>query len=220
MVQTPPKPPIDTAFIPNHWHQAAWDSFAAIADHPDQQKAKCYYFQSQMRVEIIGVGPNHAIYNTLLTLAIGLFCMTRQSANRGLTNASYRKTGQTEAQPDISYYFGDVVSQIPDSNSVIDLDSYPAPHLAIEIAATSLNEDTGIKRMLYESLGIQEYWVVNVETNEILAFQILNDRGSQRITESIVLPGLEIAVLETALRSRQTQDDSQIMMMLMSDFQG
>jgi len=30
-------------------------------------------------------------------------------------------------------------------------------------------------------LGVKEYWVINVELNEILAFQILGINGSQRI---------------------------------------
>jgi hypothetical protein len=77
----------------------------------------------------------------------------------------------------------------------------------------------GMKRLLYESLGIKEYWVVNVEQGEIIAFEILSNQGSQRITTSIVLPGLAIGILEAALRSRSTQDDSQIMAQLMTQFQ-
>jgi Putative restriction endonuclease len=75
----------------------------------------------------------------------------------------------------------------------------------------------GFKRLLYEELGVREYWVVDVENARILAFQIL-DRGSQRITTSNVLPGLEIATLEAAFASRKTQDDSQIMATLMTQF--
>jgi Uma2 family endonuclease len=211
--------PIAT-FIPNQWQTADWDTFVAIADDPAHAKSKCYYFESQMQVETMGVGPNHAVDNTLLILAIGLFCMTRGIANRGLTNASYQKQNYSEAQPDISYYLGSTVQSIPDNNTVINLAIHSAPDLAIEIAATSLNEDLGTKRLLYEALGIKEYWVVNVEQSEIVAFQILGNQGSQRIYESMVLPGLDLSVLEEALRSRKTCDDSQIMSQLLTQFQG
>ncbi|MGB3238149.1 MAG: hypothetical protein WBB29_07625 [Geitlerinemataceae cyanobacterium] len=66
-------------------------------------------------------------------------------------------------------------------------------------------------------VSVREYWVVDVEKSQILAFQIL-ERGSQRITTSNVLPGLEIATLESALELRKTQDDSQIMANLMTEF--
>ncbi len=211
--------PIAT-FIPNQWQTADWDTFVAIADDPAHAKSKCYYFESQMQVETMGVGPNHAIYNGLIYAAIVLYCALKQIKSRGLINASYRKPDRTEAQPDISYYFNESAINIPDSNTIIDLETYPAPGLAIEIAATSLNEDLGTKRLLYESLGVKEYWVINVELNEILAFQILGINGSQRIYESIVLPGLDLGVLEEALRSRKTCDDSQIMSQLLTQFQG
>ena len=211
--------PIAT-FIPNQWQTADWDTFIAIADDPAYEKATCYYFESQMKVETMGVGPNHAVYNGLIYAAIVLYCALKQIQSRGLVNASYRKPDRTEAQPDISYYFNESAINIPDSNTIIDLATYPAPDLAIEVAATSLNEDLGTKRLLYESLGVKEYWVINVELNEILAFEILGVHGSQRIRKSIVLPGLDLNVLEEALRSRKACDDSQIMSQLLTQFQG
>ena len=165
----------------------------------------------------MGVGPDHAVENTLVTLAIGLFCMLKGIKVRGLINASYRKPGCQEAQPDASYYVNEKALLVPQGNTIVDLETYPAPDLAIEIAATSLNDDLGFKRLLYEELGVREYWVVDVENAQILAFQILN-LGSQRITTSKVLPGLEIATIEAALASRKTQDDSQIMAILMTQF--
>jgi hypothetical protein len=45
------------------------------------------------------------------------------------------------------------------------------------------------------------------------------ERGSRQIGASTVLPGLQMAVLEAALRDRKTQDDSQIMAGLMAQFQ-
>jgi Uma2 family endonuclease len=42
----------------------------------------------------------------------------------------------------------------------------------IEIANTSLSDDIGQKRLLYEDLGVAEYWVVDVVNIRIIAFTI------------------------------------------------
>ncbi len=206
------------AWKPNTWVPASWEEFVAISESPDQKKSGCYYYQHQMRIETMGVGPNHAIDNILITLAIGLFCMSKGIPVRGLTNASYRRTIRDEAQPDLSYYFGDKIDCIPETNSLLDLQSIAPPDLAIEIAASSLSDDLGTKRSLYQELGVSEYWVVNVETASIVAFNFQANHAA--IRTSLVLPGLEIEILEQALRDRSTQDDSQIMAMLLKQFQG
>lgn len=202
----------------NTWVNATWEEFLAIADAPAFNKATCYYFNHHMRIETMGIGPNHAVDNSLVHVAIVLYCAIKGIPLRSLINASYRQRDRQEAQPDSSYYLNEKAQSVPDSNTIIDLDTHPAPDLVIEIAATSLNDDLGFKRLLYEELGIQEYWVIDVENAQIFAFRIL-DRGSQRITTSNVLPGLTIATLEAALQSRNTSDDSQIMAMLMQQFQ-
>ncbi len=206
-----------SAWQPNVWLTASWEDFVAISESPEQTKSSCYYYQHQMRIETMGIGPSHAIDNTLITLAIGLFCMSKGISIRGLTNASYRRTTSDEAQPDISYYFGNEIHSIPATNSLLDLQSIAPPDLAIEIAASSLSDDLGLKRALYKELGVAEYWVVDVETATIVAFSF-QDENTQ-ITDSLVLPGLELSILEQALRDRRTQDDSQIMAMLLKRFQ-
>jgi Uma2 family endonuclease len=217
MTLTLDTPSAPTLAMENAWVRASWDTFLALAEQPELAHAKFYYYQSQLRIETMGVGANHAIDNGLLYAAIVLYCALTGLMSRGLINASYQRSGHQEAQPDISFYVGSAVQTIPQSNELIDLDRTPAPNLAIEIAATSLNDDLGKKRLLYEELGIQEYWVVDVEESMILAFQ-MKEGGSFRIQTSQVLPNLELSVLEQALRDRKTQDDSQIMQSLLQQF--
>ena len=45
--------------------------------------------------------------------------------------------------------------------NIVNLDRYPAPDLVVEIAKTTLLDDLGTKRSLYEELGVAEYWVVD-----------------------------------------------------------
>jgi Uma2 family endonuclease len=82
------------------------------------------------------------------------------------------------------------VQLAPTGSSVVNLDSNPAPDLAIEIAYTSLSDDLGEQRILYEDLEVAEYWVVDVKKARITAFTIIASGGSQRISVSEVLPGL------------------------------
>lgn len=88
----------------------------------------------------------------------------------------------------------------------------------IEVSKITLLDDRGNKRTLYEELGVSEYWVVDVEKAQILAFQMI-DRGSKRVDESQVLPGLELSVLETALRQSRETDQSQVGAWLLTQFQ-
>nr|WP_293141886.1 Uma2 family endonuclease [Okeania sp. SIO3I5] len=82
---------------------------------------------------------------------------------------------------------------MPRGTSVVGLDIYPSPDLVIEIANTSLADDKGEKRLIYEDLKVKEYWVVDVKNVDIIAFTVVNN-GSKRIRESQILPGLVISV--------------------------
>jgi Uma2 family endonuclease len=211
MVQLQPKLLTDT------WVNASWDEYLQWVEDPTHCKAKGYYFNQQMRVETMGVGPNHAADNSVIHIAITLFCALKGIPLKGLINCSYRKTRVREAQPDVSYYVGNRANLAPQGSSVVNLDETPPPDLAIEIADSSLNDDLGKKRLLYEEIGISEYWVVDVENARILAFQII-DQGSKRIDVSQVLAGLEIAVLQQVLEMARELDDSQMVNALMTQF--
>lgn len=164
------------------------------------------------------IGNDHACDHTVVIVAVGLFSALRNITLTGRDNCTYRKTGHSEAQPDVSYYIGDAASAIPWGTTIIDLDQYPAPTLVIEIANTSLADDKGEKRLLYEALGVGEYWVVDVANVQILAFAIA-DGGSKRITESQVLPGLNLSLLEDTLRRTRETPQSEVIRWLLTQFQ-
>ncbi|NEP91371.1 MAG: Uma2 family endonuclease [Okeania sp. SIO2C2] len=200
------------------WISATWDEYLQTIENPIYAKAKSYYYQGKFRIEMSPVSHDHASDNTLISIAIGIFCSLKNIDNKGLTNCSYRKIGFQEVQPDISYHIGDNANIIPWGTSIVDLGTYPPPDLVIEIANTSLSDDKGEKRLIYEDLKIKEYWIVDVKNVDIIAFTMV-DGGSKRITESIVLPGLVIDVLKAALQQSRSINQNQVIASLLSQFQ-
>ncbi|AFY60200.1 Uma2 family endonuclease [Synechococcus sp. PCC 6312] len=200
------------------WLPVAWDEFEALVSDSSYDKTKCYYYNGHMRLEMPPVSHDHAENDNTMAWSINLFGLARTIPLKVLSNCSYRKVGSRECQPDISCYVGDQVAAVPFGSGIIDLNIYPAPDLVIEVAKTSLFDDLSVKRFLYESLGVKEYWVVDVEKIEITAY-VIADEGSNRIQVSQVLPGLAFTVLEEALRRSRETDQSQVGAWLLSQFQ-
>ena len=210
---------LQTKLITDNWVVASWDEFIQISEDPAYQKAKCYYHNGQMKIETAPVSPDRASNHGLILFAIILYCTIKGIAINGLDRCSYRKTGVREAQPDISYYIGERSQLAPTGSAVVNLDNVPPPDLAIEIADTSLADDIGQKRLLYEELQVAEYWVVDVQNAQIIAFAIIANNGSRRITQSEILPRLPISLLEEALRRSRNDNLSQVGAWLLAQFQ-
>ncbi|NJK75896.1 MAG: Uma2 family endonuclease [Richelia sp. CSU_2_1] len=201
------------------WVVASWEEFIEMADSPAYKKAKCYYRNGQMRIETLSVSPDRARYNAIALFAVNIFCTIKNIPVNGFNQCSYRQTGVRECQPDLSYYIEERAKFAPRGTSIASLDVTPPPDLVIEVADSTLADDIGEKRLLYEELKVAEYWVVDVQKSEIVAFAIIADNGSRRIARSEVLPGLTISVLEEALRRSRTQDQAQVGAWLLSQFQ-
>lgn len=103
------------------------------------------------------------------------------------------------------------------SNAPIDLHQYAPPALVVEMAASSLSDDLGEKRLLYEQMDVQEYWVVDVNQTQVIAFSIAN-RGSRQIDTSQVLPALTITLIQETLERSRSEDHGAITRWLLSQF--
>ena len=200
------------------WVITTWDEYIQAIEDPAYEKAKGYYHNGQLRIEMPPVGSDHASDHTIVLFAVNLFATLKGIPLNGRDNCTYRKAGVQECQPDISYHIGDHAQVIPWGTSIIDLDVYPPPDLVIEISKTSLSDDIGSKRMLYERLGVAEYWVVNVRQAQLIGFAIANN-GSRQITQSQVLPSLTFTLLEEALRRGRETGRSQLYAWLINQIQ-
>ncbi|MDZ8139592.1 MAG: Uma2 family endonuclease [Nostoc sp. DedQUE04] len=209
---------LQTQLATDSWITATWDEYIQIIENPAYEKAKGYYHNGQMRIEMPPIGNDHASDHTIIIFAVNLFASIKGIALNGKDNCTYRKTGFKEAQPDVSYYIGENADVIPYGTSIINLDIYSPPDLVIEVANTSLADDRGEKRLLYEDLGVKEYWILNVQNAQVMAFAIEN-QGSRRITESQVLPGLAISLLNDALGRTRQINQSQVGAWLLTQFQ-
>ncbi len=203
----------------NTWTKADWRTYIDKIESPEHEQHQGYYYDGYMRIENMPTGADHASDNGLIYLAITLLCMAKGIPVRGSIDCSYRKVEVRECQPDISFYIGDTAHLAPKGKSVVNLDEQTIPNLVVEISNTTINDDLGAKRFLYEEMGVAEYWIVDVQNTLIYAFEII-DRGSRRIDTSLVLSNLSIATITEALNRSKESDQSQIGQWLMSQFQG
>ena len=202
----------------NTWVVATWDEYIQAIENPACEKAKSYYHNGKMRIEMPPVGNDHSRDHSIIIYAVNLFASIKGIDLNGNDNCTYRKTGFDEAQPDASFSIGKNAEVIPWGTSIISLDTYPAPDLVIEVAKTSLADDKGDKRLLYEELGVGEYWIIDVRNVQVIAFAVENG-GSRKITQSQVLPGLAISLLEEAFRRTRQMNHSKVGAWLLAQFQ-
>lgn len=191
------------------WVEIAWQDFLGFADDPTLVSGRFYYDQGCMRIEMSPIGSAHSQDNSIVSTVIVLYAAIKNIAIKELTNPSLRKAELREAQPDIAYYVGKNLRFPPRNNAPVNLNELDPPTLVVEVAATSLEDDTNRKQQLYQRMGVQEYWVVDVNASKVIA-TCLTPTESISIRESQVLPGLEISLVETALMRSHTEDDGAI----------
>ncbi len=189
----------------------------ALASNPAYETGKAYYNRGKTRIEMTPIGWNHAEDNSIISTLVTLFCALRRIPLKALTNCSFRKTGLQEAQPDIAFYIASLDNIPPRSNSPVDLNQFAPPVLVVEMAASSLSEDLGEKRLLYEQINVQEYWVVDVNQAEVTAFAVA-DGGSRQINTSQVLPGLTMDLVIETLERSHSEEHGAITRWLLSQF--
>ncbi|MGF1523764.1 MAG: Uma2 family endonuclease [Leptolyngbyaceae cyanobacterium] len=153
------------------------------------------------------LGSAHGQDNSTISHVVTLYGLANNLSLKELINTSFRKTGMRECQPDLAYYIGGSLPVLPRNNAPINVDTAGPPTLAIEIGATSFSDDLGAKRLLYEQLGVQEYWVVNTAEQTVIAFEVTK-RRSGRVDTSQVLPNLKLSLVNEALQRSNTEDTS------------
>lgn len=208
--------------IVDRWQPGTWEDFTAIAGETEldgRDDLRGYYQDGWMRFEMTPLGPEHARNNAIPLDVASLYAAFQNLKIVRYINPSMRKIGEKESQPDLAFYIGRDLNDLPTGNAPIDLDRFDPPSLVVEVGASSFVDDIGMKRLLYERIGVMEYWVVNVEARSVIGFAIA-DGGSRAIQTSQVLPGLELSIITEALQRLDHEDDGQITRWLINQFQG
>lgn len=196
------------------WLKATWGTFIEVTETPEAQDGRGYFDHGYMRLEIAPLGAGHGRQNSVVMDVVSLFATFNKIRIAKFINCSFSRTDVLGCQPDAAFYIGEDFQLPPQDSSPIDVDVFGPPTLAIEVGATSFRDDLGAKRLLYERLGVSEYWVINVLKKQAIAFEVSEGRSGQ-VQESIVLPGLSMALIEEALQRSQTEDDSSLLRWLM-----
>lgn len=197
------------------WVKASWEEFLAFVEDSQYAEGRFYYDEGYMRIEMAALGAAYGHDNSIVSTVVVIYAALKKIRIQEFTNTSFRKIGVRESQPDIAFYIGEDFQFPPQSNSPVDTNELGAPTLVIEIGSSTFADDIGRKRLLYERLGVKEYWVVNVEAGKIIAFAVANE-GSRRLQESQILPGLAISLVEEALERSKTEDDGTIIRWLIA----
>ncbi|MEO0769471.1 MAG: Uma2 family endonuclease [Cyanobacteria bacterium J06649_4] len=190
------------------WVSVEWAEFLRLAELPDYRDCKAYYHNGKMRIESMSTGSDHAKAHAILMALIAVFGIVKAIPLDPRDGCTYRHTPDDEFQPDASYYIGDKVGSVPNGTRLVELETYPKPDLVIEVSDTTLADDMGEKRLMYEELGVSEYWIWDVKNTQIIAFAITAKGASERITTSRVLPNLSLDLLTEALQRSQESDQS------------
>jgi Uma2 family endonuclease len=143
--------------ITDTWVKGSWDEFLKVAEDADFQEGRFYFYQNYMRVEMSPVGSIHGSHNNVVANVVNLYATLKNIKIKGWVNTSFRKKNEAECQPDLAFYIGEGVRFPVLNNSPIDINESSPPTLVVEIAASSVNDDLGFKRLLYERLGVKEY---------------------------------------------------------------
>lgn len=101
----------------------------------------------------------------------------------------------SEPEPDLT------IVRLPNSNYLTRHPYREDIYWLIEIANTTIEEDLGKKKQIYASANINEYWVINVKTAEVIIFrEALGNDYQTKITLNqgtitpLAFPNLEIEV--------------------------
>ncbi|MEL6157703.1 MAG: Uma2 family endonuclease [Cyanobacteria bacterium J06554_11] len=218
MIAEKAQPPNPVAIPTDTWMSMNWDEYLTCQAADQLEKAKGYYYKGHGRFEMLPVGFGHGTNHVVVTYALNLFCAIKAIPLRMADTTTLRKAGTDDCQPDLSIWLGDKARAIPTQTGIVNLNHHPAPDLVVEVSNTSLLDDLGVKRSLYENLHISEYWIVDVKQESILSFEVLN-RGSRRIEVSKVLPNFSLSTLEEAVQLSHTSDQAQMGAWLLQKFQ-
>jgi Uma2 family endonuclease len=153
--------------------------------------------------EVVVSEPRPLHQRVLMDLAFALESWTRADPARGEATLplDVKLDDRNVYAPDLLFYAGD---RGPGRSEVVPS---PLPDLAVEVRSPSTwRYDVGVKKAVYERLGLRELWLVDTAADEVLVFRrsgpaaagfdvaLELDRGGE--LSSPLLPGFGLTLAE------------------------
>lgn len=187
---------------PGQWQAATWDDYIHCCETLDTEQFRLFFHQGSLLVVEMGwEGIDHATICDLLTMMLGFwFGAHPEQTASSLGRCLLEKEKDAAGAPDIVLYSGEEYPRWqPREPRRIDLNRWRAPDLVGEVSDTTLAGDLDEKKQLYATLGIPEYWVIDVRGQRVFAFALQANGKYQPCEQSQILSGLPIALLEQTL---------------------
>lgn len=180
---------------------ATWNDYIELRESEADDWRKISFYNGHLWADMGTEGPGHAGFSDLMTAIFFGWAFLHpdivfQSYGRCLMDLP-----DTHAcAPDLVLYKGDDIPKWKSGEPRrIDLKRHRVPDLVGEISDTSLSLDLDEQKRLYASLGISEYWVIDVKGARLFAFGLMKSGQYEPIAISQILEGLAIDLLEQTL---------------------
>jgi Uma2 family endonuclease len=201
---------------------ATWQDYLDARDSNYLEWHKISFNNGWLRIDMGNIGINHARFADLFTIIFGFWAFLHPEPaieSFGGCTIERAETQQASA-PDLVLYKGENIPKWqPGESRRIDLSRQRLPDLVGEIADTSLDIDLDEQKQTYASLGIAEYWVVDVKGMRLFAFGLSAKGTYESIQVSNVLTGLSIELVEQTLERLATGTNTAAANWLMQQLQ-
>ena len=199
---------------PIRWQSATWEDYCQLRDElaTDDAHWQLHFDKNALLAFDMGwEGINHAIIRELIAMLF--FAWLRKHPNQPFTSIGQcllEKSPTKAGAPDLVVYLGDNHPRwSPGESRAVDLHRWPVPRLIGEVSDTTLATDLDEKKRTYASLGIQEYWVVDVRGHRVFIFQLDEDGCYQSCDASDALPGISTELLEATIDKALSETNGQ-----------
>lgn len=180
---------------------STWQDYEAVRDDPKLNYRKIAFHQGWLLIDMGTEGPGHASFSDLITIIFGFWAFLHpETILQSYGRCLIEKASTHACAPDLVLYKGENIPkwQVGEPRRIL-LDRHRLPDLVGEIADTTLGIDLDEQKQLYASLGIPEYWVIDVKGMRLFAFGLNTIGAYEEIQVSQVLTGLKITLVEQTL---------------------
>jgi Uma2 family endonuclease len=177
---------------------ATWADYLALRDDPQIDWRTIAFAHGWPWIDMGKEGPNHASFSDLLTAIFFLWALRHSREHfASCGRCLLEKLMTQDCAPDLVLYKGETIPRWRTGEPRrIDLTQHRGPDLVGEISDTTLSQDLDEQKHLYARLGVPEYWVIGVKGLRLFAFQLTESGQYQPCSDSRVLEGLAIRLIE------------------------